>query len=184
MEILYSIFNSIHIPCNRLTIQWLIQNNCTCDHKQLSLSDIPPTWCYLHNPYRRRSFTQEYGYSKCRPISEYTEVKYYVIDYNFAKTLKTRINYMYFTFLKNSIFRCRPTYRCDYCHAVTTFTQWYRSRTAGRHVRYKRRAVTYFYLQIPLVSILTNMFHIQNPYLLPTTSSHRYAAYDCQVRLG
>ena len=113
-----------------------------------------------------------------------------------AKTLKTRINYMYFTVLKNVIFRRRPTYRCDSvtqlhpCVAVT-FTLKRDTQYSAVQVTDGRSGCTLqeksgylFYLQIPPVSILTNRFHIQNPYLLPTTCSYRYAAYDFQVRLG
>jgi hypothetical protein len=100
-------FNITHIPCNRLNIQYLIQQTAYLSvKKHLSFFDPPPT---IFGPYRPSLGRSCNNYNKCCQRCAYMELKYNVIKQNIAKMNKMYINYRYFIFLDNFMLSCRHT---------------------------------------------------------------------------
>ena len=100
-------FNIIRIPCNKLTIQYLIQQTAYLTiKKHLSFFDSSPTTFGPYRPSLGRSCNNR---NKCCQRRADVELKYNVIKQNIAKTSKMYINYRYFTFLDNFMFSCRHT---------------------------------------------------------------------------
>jgi len=59
-------FKAIHIPCNRLTIQYLSQQTAHLTiNNRLLFRDAPPICFGLYRSPSGRSLTKEYKYNKC-----------------------------------------------------------------------------------------------------------------------
>jgi len=97
-------YNAIHIPCNRLTIQYLNQKTAHLTiNNRLLFRDAPPTCFGLYRSPSRRSLTKEYNYNKCYYSCACVKLNTKLSSKILLKFIKCRLITCPFTFLNNFI---------------------------------------------------------------------------------